>query len=554
MHNMRPRTVKAFTTTVVLLLVAVFLISCSQASNPTTSTREKIVRIDQSWPCYIDPAVGMDNAADIATVNLYDTLVKIGDDGTAQPEATKNWDFDQATNTYTFHLNTGIQFHAGGELTASDVVFSLNRMLTIGQGWSYLFKRTVASSKAVDAQTVQITLKQPYGPFLLIMPYMCILSEKVVMANIKAGGQYGKFGDYATDWLVTHDAGSGPYMVKEMKTAESLTCVRFPGYWQGWDPAAPDTFEELATNEPVTVRTLMSQQQLEISDEWQPAENYTAMSKISGVEVAQFLAGAVLNLSFNTSRAPLDDVHFRRALVYSFDYATCRTLFPGSGVTNGPVGSGLAGSDSSSPTMEQDLAKAKAELKLSKYGSDPSKYPVEFDWIAEVPDEEKVALLMQSNCAGIGIKMNVVKMPWLTATSNTAKASTSPMIFTEIKTSIAYPEAGALLENGYSSAGIGTYSNPHWFTPAIQSDLDKKIAAAMETMDTAARYEKYKILTDTIVNLATDVTCCEAAQRHAYQAGYLDWPEADRAKAGEKPNVMPGYRMYFRDFRFIAGK
>jgi len=552
---MRRRCVKVLTMMVVLMLVAVLSTSCSQT--PATSTvpsREKIVRLDQSWPCYIDPAVGMDNAADIAMVNLYDTLVKIGDDGTPQPEAAKSWDFDQATDTYTFHLNTGIKFHAGGELAASDVAFSLNRMLTIGQGWSYLFKRTVATVKALDSQTVQISLKQPYGPFLLIMPYMCILSEKEVMAHIITPGQYGSFGDYATDWLVTHDAGSGPYVVKEMKTAESLTCTRFPDYWQGWDAAAPDTFQELATNEPVTVRTLMSQQQLEISDEWQPAENYDAMSKITGVEIAQFLAGAVLNLSFNTSRVPLDDVHFRRALVYSFDYATCRTLFPGSGVTNGPVGPGLPGWDSSSPTIEQDLEKAKAELKLSKYSSDPGKYAVEFDWIAEVPDEEKVALLMQSSCAQIGIKVNVVRMPWLTATANTAKKSTSPMIFTEIKTSIAYPEAGALLENGYSSAGVGTYSNPHWFTAAVQSDLDKKIDETMKTMDTATRYAKYKTLTDTIVNLATDITCCEVAQRHAYQAGYLDWPAADRGKTGEKVNIMPAYRMCFRDFRFIAGK
>jgi len=555
MHMIRRRMMRILATTLVLLLVGVFLSSCSKT--PTTSmvpAREKIIRVDQSWPCHIDPAVGMDNAADIAVVNLYDTLVKVGDNNIPQPEAAKSWDYDQATDTYTFHLNTGIKFHAGGELTASDVVFSLNRLITIGQGYSYLFKRIVATCKALDPQTVQISLKQPYGPFLVIVPHLCILSEKEVMAHIKADGPYGSFGDYGTDWLVTHDAGSGPYMVKEMKTAESLTCIRFPDYWQGWDPAAPDTFQELAANEPVTVRTLMSRQQLEISDEWQPAENYTAMSQIPGVEVTRFLTGAILNLSFNTSRPPLDDIHFRRALVYSFDYATCRTLFPGSSPTNGPVGSGLPGWNSSSPTMEQDMEKAKAELKLSKYKSDLGKYPVEFDWVAEVPDEEKVALLMQFDCAELGIKINVVKTPWLTAIANTAKANTSPMIFAQIKTSIAYPEAGALLENAYSSAGIGTYSACHWFTSAVQSDLDKKINDTMKTMDPATRYEKYKILTDTIVNLASDMVCCEVAQRHAYQAGYLDWPAADHAKAGEKVNVMPSYRMYFRDFRFITGK
>lgn len=546
---------KAFATMLVFLLVAVFLVSCGSAPIPTTPTSEKIIRVAQSWPCYIDPAVGQDNVAAIAQTNLYDALIRIGDDGTAQPRAAKSWDFDQKANTYTFHLNTGIQFHAGGELAASDVVFSLKRMLTIGEGWSFLFTRTVGDYRVVDPQTVQITLKQSYGPFLLTLMYLPIVSEKQVMANIKKDGPYGEFGDFAKDWLVTHDAGSGPYMVKEMKTAEYLYCVRFPGYWGGWDKAAPDAFKLIGTTEPVTVRTLMSRQELELTDEWQPTENYTAMSQLPGVGVADFLTGGVLNLSFNTSKAPLDDVHFRRAIVYAFDYATCKTkIFPSAARTNGPVGSALPGWDSSRPLLEQNLEKAKEELKLSKYANNADQYPVDFAWVSEVPDEEKVALLMQANCAQIGIKINVVKTPWLTMVSSAAKADSTPHIFTEIKTSIAFPEAGALLEQGYQSAGKGTISNCHWFTDEIQGELDKMISDAMGTMDTTARYAKYRTLTDKILALAADVTAVELPQRHAFQAGYLDWPQVDLVKAGKRPNIMPGFRMYFRDFRFISGK
>ena len=37
------------------------------------------------------------------------------------------------------------------------------------------------------------------------------------MANIKADGPYGEFGDYGKDYLWTQDAGAGPYTMEEMK-------------------------------------------------------------------------------------------------------------------------------------------------------------------------------------------------------------------------------------------------------------------------------------------------------------------------------------------------
>ena len=40
--------------------------------------------------------------------------------------------------------------------------------------------------------------------------------------NTKAAGPYGENGDYGKEWLQTHDAGSGPYMVKEFPLEQYL--------------------------------------------------------------------------------------------------------------------------------------------------------------------------------------------------------------------------------------------------------------------------------------------------------------------------------------------
>jgi len=299
----------------------------------------------------------------------------------------------------------------------------------------------------------------------------------------------------------------------------------------------------------------MNRKELEITDEWQPTENYKAMEEIPGVDVAYFLAGGVLYLSFNTAKPPLDDVHFRRALIYSFDYKTCHEkIYPEAKRTNSPIGSALPGWDPTMPLLERDLEKAKAELAQSPYADKLDQYPVEFAWVSEVPDEEKVALLMQSNAADIGIKIEVTKNPWLTMVDRAASAESCPHIFTEIKTSIPYPEAGALLEEGYHSAGRGTFANVHWFTDEIQSELDQLLADALGTMDNNERYAKYKALSQKLIDLAPDIWAVELPQRHAYHADYLIWPDADAAKAGGKINIMPGHRMYFKNMKFIPEK
>jgi peptide/nickel transport system substrate-binding protein len=413
----------------------------------------------------------------------------------------------------------------------------------------------IGGYSAPDPETVVISLKQSYGPFLSILIHLHILNGKQVISNIKKDGPYGEFGDYGKEWLVTHDAGSGPYMVKEMKTAEYLYAISFPDYWGGWDKDAPDSFKLIGTTEPVTVRTLMSRNQLEITDEWQPTENYEVLGKIPGVEVAYFNAGGVLYLGFNTSKPPLDDVHFRRALMYIFNYKTCHEkIYPMGKHTNGPIGSALPGWDSTAPLLERDLEKAKAELAQSPYANQLDKYPVEFAWVSEVPDLEKVALLLQSNASEIGIKIEVIKNPWLTMVAITASAESTPHIFTEIKTSIPYPEAGALLEGGYHSTGRGTFANVHWFTDEIQSELDQLIEETLSTADNIERYAKYSTLTKKIIDLASDIWAVEIPQRHAYHADYVVWPDADAAKAGQKIYIMPGQRMYFNNMKFISEK
>lgn len=545
---------------VTCLVILSMVASCAPAAPPKTEApkpaapkKEMVVRMTQSWPCKIDPAVGWDNASSVAHANIYDTLVMIDVDGSAKPWVAKSWTYDAPSKTYTFTLEKGVKFHSGNVLTAQDVVYSLKRMLTMGQGWSFVFKSVIKDVTAPAEDTVKIALAGDYGPFLQTLIHMCIVDQKTMVANTKKDNTYGENGDYGKEWLTTHDAGSGPYKVKEMKTAEYLLCERFADYWKGVLKDSPEGFKMIGTTEAITVRTLMSQKDLDISDEWQTGENYNQMKQMPGVKVADFVVGGLMILHFNTSQKPLDDVHVRKALQYCFDYASAQKLFPGAKATSGPVGSALPGYNEALPKYAQDLDKAKRELALSKYKDTIGKYEVELGWTSEVPDEEKVALLLQSNAQQIGIKIKVTKSPWLTWLDRATKPETTPGLLARVQSSISFPEAGAPLDY-FRSAGRGAPTNCHWFAADFQTEVDKAVADALSTMDAAKRYEKYKTVAAKLVDNATDIWMVELPQRQAYQADYLSWPAADAAIAGKKVNVLVGLRTYFRDMKLDASK
>jgi len=507
---------------------------------------ERPLRTTWAWPTYIDPAVGSDFSSSVALVNLYDTLVYPDAKGDPHPHVAKSWETSADGLTWTFHLRPGIKFHDGTELTAEDVKFSMDRLITIGEGYGFLFVGKVIGTEAPDKYTVVFHLKEPFGPFLTTLFRLYIVNKGLVMANIKKPGPYGNMGDYGKQYLLTHDAGSGAYMVKEFLLEEHLLMVQNPNYWQSIDPNAPDEYKMIGTTEPVTVRTMMSRRELELTDQWQSLEALAALDKTKGVDIAGFFPGTEFYFMMHTRKPPTDDIHFRKAIAWAMDYKTVvEKIFPGCIQSKGPVPQTLPGADPTVFQYHRDLDKAMAELKQSKYYGQLDKYPVTVHWCAEVPDEEKVALLFMSNMDDIGINVEVVKTPWMSMIEECATEETSPNIVT-IFDSAHYPEAASLLESRYLSKSAATWEQNEWL---LDPELDAMIGDSIKTIDREERFAKYGKIQHYITNLCPTLFLFDQVEKHAYQATYVDWPAA----RGEVIPVM-GYNFAGRFIKVYPDK
>ncbi|MEL7566603.1 MAG: ABC transporter substrate-binding protein [Dehalobacterium sp.] len=520
----------------------------NQGENP--APKEKIIRITASDVPNIDPGVGNDYVSSTAMANIYDTLVFPEADGTLTPWLATDWAPSEDGLTWVFNLRQGVKFHNGDELTAADVVFSMNRLVTMGEGYGYLFTGVIDQVTALEDYKVEFKLKKSFGPFLSTLVRLYILNEDEVMAN-KKDGSYGEFGDYGKDWLTTHDAGSGPYMTKEIKKQEYYHAVKFDDFWGGWDLDAPDAIKLIGTTETATVRTLMNNGELEITDQWQTEEALKGLSQIPGVGVDAAFTGSILNIMLNTQKAPTDDIHVRKALAYILDYQTVADkLFPGSQKAQGPVPFNIPGFDQNLPQYERNIEKAKEELAKSKYAGQLDQYPIQLTWIAEVPDEEKIALLLQANAEEIGITVDVIKTPWLSFVDQVSTVENTPNA-SVVFVSAHYNEAGSLLHSRYHSSSTGTWEQAEWLKNA---EIDKAIEDAIATIDDNERFAKYQEIQKTIVDLCPTLWVFDQAEKRAFMKDYIYWPGNELTKAGKGVSAVMGYNFYFHDFKVFPDK
>jgi peptide/nickel transport system substrate-binding protein len=552
---------KTLTALTVILMISVLLVACgptaapppeeapteapapTEAAAPTEAPAEEApeaekrsLNISFSWPNYIDPAVGSDYSSTSSLANLYDTLVFPNTEGGVDPHLAESWEVSDDGLTWTFKLKEGVKFHNGDGLKASDVAWSMNRLLEIGEGLAYVFLGTVESATALDDYTVQFKLTQPSGIFLTSLIRLYVANEDEVMANVVTPGPHGDKGDFGKEWLLTNDAGSGAYKVKEFPLEEYLLMEKNEDWFGTFHENAPDEVRFIATTEPATVRTMMSRGELQISDQWQTVEALGALDEMEGIDVAAFPVLTEFYYMIHNKKPPTDDVHFRRAMAYAFDYDAAVGLeWPGTQQSKGPVPAITAGHNPDVFVFKRDLDKAREELAQSQYADNLDDYPVEVHWITEVPAEEKWALLFQANMAEIGIPVEIVGTPWMSVVEETADIDQSPHIVT-IYVSADFPEAGSLLKVRYHSDSAASWQQNEWL---LDEELDAKLDDALVTVDQEERYAKYMALQDEIVELSPTIFLYDQVQKHAYQSDYVDWPAA----RGEVIPVM-GYHLF----------
>jgi len=466
---------------------------CATALMATPVLAETVLRLDEVAVGELDPAKASDYADSILMFNVYDTLVLPQQGGPGHtPHLASSWEVDGVN--YTFTLRDDVKFQSGNTMSASDVVYSVERMQALGAGLSYLFAGVKA--EAIEEKTVQFTLETPYAPFVASLVRLPIVD----MAHVKGNSD----SEWGEEFLSANGAGTGAYSVKSHNPQEETVMAKSDSYFLSVADAAPDTVRLRYGLEAATVRTLIAQGEHDIASQWLPPEVVQALAKDGSQLLTENGTGAFY-FKMNTTKAPLDDVNCRLALSYAFDYGTAVQMIAinddvsaGSPAT-GAIPVGMFGANGTDNVMSQDMDKAKEYLAACKY--DAADMNIEVTWIAEVPLEERFALLMQSNFTQLGIKSEIKKLPWALFAEQVSSAENTPHI-SQLFVNAVTGDPDTLLYGMYHSSTPGTWQSPEYLNDA---KVDEYLDAGRSAADDAAREAAYKMLNARLMEIAPTI-------------------------------------------------
>lgn len=312
-------------------------------------------------------------------LNVFDRLVELqsNDDGYAKivPSLADSWEVSSDGLVYRFHLHEGVKFSDGNDLTASDVRFTFERLLThpnaanrdlvmciLGAEELHSGKAdTLEGFRELDDLTFEITLAYPYEPFIstLSSPGASILDEDSVKHADLLFGVYPQF-----------TVGTGPFILKRWTLGTEMLLIANEDCWSG-APKCPG-IQITLMRDAEAQRLMFEEGTLDILD----LDNLGGEAEIF-LHSEQFkqniLSGLRVGLKYialNESFPPLDDVRVRKALQLSLDRRVILdAVYGGYGrLENGIFPYGLTGHNSDLPEIPYDPEEASRLLEEAGCG------------------------------------------------------------------------------------------------------------------------------------------------------------------------------------------
>lgn len=367
-----------------------------------------------------------DKAADLGTMDphfaaatndrnlvdmIFNALVryKPGDGTQFEPdlaEAIPEPEIVDGKQVWTFNLRHGIMCHPSDavpsyELTADDVVFSLNKSATPDTS-AYAGEYSGMSVSKVNDYTVKVTMEQPISP-VLFLPKVADYAGGFIICQ----KPYEAMG---AEEFKTHPVGTGPFMFDSYSPQEKVVLKANDSYFRGrplLDAVEYRFMPELNSRE-LGLRS----GELDVINGAAEGQWVKRMNQEDGIRVDVYGVGEVATIHFNLTRPPLDDVRVRQAIAYALDRDEFLALFGApvaanvySQVPAQFLAGGLTKKEVDDLDLEYPLNIDKAKQLLADAG-----FPDGFS--LEMVSSERESYLknyqsMQAQLAKVGIKIKI---------------------------------------------------------------------------------------------------------------------------------------------------
>lgn len=439
------------------------------------------------------------------------------DPATIEPDLAESWESSPDKLVWTFKLRQGVQFqHNYGEVTAEDVVFSLQKSADPKRSAFATDYAAFDKIEALDPYTVRITLKN-------VIP-----SVLGPLANYAGGFIVSKKAyEERGESFSRNPVGFGPFQLDSIEPGVAVHFTAHKDYFRG----APKLTK-------VTYRFLNAAAARDLAFVAGEVDAATGLADPNWLKRTLATDGATVDifdpaeltvLHVNTKKPPFDDIRVRRALAYAMDpsrIATYRgTEF--TRVAKSVVPSNNLGYTEDNGHVAFDAEKAKALLAEAGY---PDGITVKMI-SSQLPSYESSNQILQAQLEESGIKLELQPVE---------HATWHQMIRQDLSPLVSYgaarfPVADVYLTQFFhSNSAIGS---PAAVTNFSHCDVaDKQIEAARTETDPAKQvefwHEAQRLIIENVCGIPTTETAGVWARRKN-----LDWGFAFKGSMSLGPLV-----------------
>jgi peptide/nickel transport system substrate-binding protein len=357
-----------------------------------------------------DPDIFYEIEGNAVVTSVYEGLVKYANESTTiVPALAASWTVSPDGKTYTFHLRPGVTFHDGTPFNSAAAAFSFSRRTGVNSAPAYMLAN-VTSTATPSPLIFVVHLNQPVSAFMdyLAAPYgPKMVSPTEVKAHEVGITKARPHGDWAQQWLKTHDAGTGPYTISQFVPGSHYVLSAYPGYW---GPKPYYTTVNIRIVPDITVQQAELQSgQISMLLHGLPINAVDSLKSNSDYEVQEFQAQLKAMLYVNPTVGIFKSASVRSALRQAVNKAAIVTSVYGNtlaAVSNQayPVDEFPAGMAEDSPTYDPSVLK---NLLKTTTGSKS----INLAYSTDDPTNQRVAEFIQIELDAVGFSVQVHGVP-----------------------------------------------------------------------------------------------------------------------------------------------
>lgn len=382
-----------------MLGLSLFITGCGGEKGAEKNSNSIVVS-QGSKPKSLDPNMYNEIPALTITEQIFNTLLKVDENGNIVPELAESFEYVTPTEL-VIKIKQGVKFHNGDTLTSKDVAFSIKRMLD--KPASRVMIDAISEVEIVDDYTVKLILSEPSSPLLfgLAHPLTAILNEKDTLAK--------------NDVIATEPMGTGPYKFIEWGSGEKIELVAFDNYFEGKPKIDSLTYRAITENS--SRLAALETGEIDIAYNMDAIDS-GMIEKNPELQLISKPTTSTEYITFNNTKAPFDNKDFRKAVNYALDKQSMSdSIFMGKAIpANSIVNPNVFGH--SNDVEGYPYNKEKAIEYLKKSGIQNPSFTL---FVNDNTTRLQLAQIIQANLKEIGIDMKIETLEWGTYLQKTAQ-------------------------------------------------------------------------------------------------------------------------------------